>query len=174
LQSKIVLSQRSNYEVIGEYKAVCTLASAIHTQLDFEPGKEEASDVTVLTEKQLRCRITKDLKGGSMIIGPSLPLDGKSEINSDQRLLPSFGALLKKEMWWLLVMLGAFVAVLTGFAITQQWLLTLFMPIELAFVLYVGTNGRSRAVLTAYLLCVFCARTMLPFFIGLLSSTLKD
>jgi hypothetical protein len=144
LRSYIVLRKRGSKETIGEYKAMFELTSAVQLQLDEHDGKEEASDVSVLTEDQLRRRINNDLKGGSISFKSSLLLDDNILREEDTW---SFKTWIKKEKWWLALLVLATLAM--GFCVVAMPMLMvlILLPFEVHFVMYVGKSGKSRCVL---------------------------
>jgi hypothetical protein len=164
LQSYFTMLKRGNDQVIGEYKAVFELANAMQTQLARDSKK---SDVSVLTEKELRRRITKGLNGGSISFQTTIPLN--STANSEHNHLSSthtpsrFGTWLKKEKWWLLGTVLLFVAciVMVVTWIGLYW--PFLVPLELPFIVYVGQSGRSRGILSFWMFWVWCVRGLLPF-----------
>jgi hypothetical protein len=155
LHSHFTMLKRGNDQVIGEHKAIFELANAMQTQLEQE-SKE--IDMSVLTEKQLRHRLTKNLNGGSISFKTTVSLGNTTNTNEDNHInihTPlRFKTWLKKEKWWFVSSVWLF-----GFVIfmPQSWLF-LLLPLELPFIVYVGQSGRSRAVLSFGMFWFFCVR----------------
>ena len=161
LNSHVAMNQRGSDEVVGEYKAVFELASAMQAQLYCKPGKEQPFDTTILTEKQIR-RIIKDLDGGSISLTSPLLLDSGSNFSSDKRPPIGFRAWLRKEKWWLIAMVLAFAGVLFGVIFTQFVGFAFLLPIEAPFVIYVGQSGKSRGALSFWPFWSLCLRGFIP------------
>ena len=76
--------------------------------------------------------------------------------------------LLRMEMWWLLAFAVMFVGVLIGVGFTQGLYWALLIPVEMAFVLYVGRSRKSRGYLAFWMFWWFCIRSVVPLSMVLL------
>jgi hypothetical protein len=163
LYTHFTMLKRGNDQVIGEHKAIFELANAMQAQLEQE-SKE--SDVSVLTEKQLRYRLTKNLNGGSIsfkttvLLGNTTNTDEDNPINTHTPL--RFKTWLKKEKWWFISTVLSF-GVVIFMPIMRPFWVVLLLPLELPFIIYVGQSGRSRAVLSFGMFWFFCVRGVIPF-----------
>ena len=152
--------KRGNDQVIGEHKAIFELANAMQMQLE-QDSKE--IDVSVLTEKQLRHRLTKNLNGGSISFKTTVSFGNTTNTDEDNLINTHtplrFRTWLKKEKWWFISSVSLFGFVIFGFVflMSQFWVL-LLLPLELPFIVYVGQSGRSRAVLSFGMFWFFCVR----------------
>ncbi|KAF2819700.1 hypothetical protein CC86DRAFT_126637 [Ophiobolus disseminans] len=160
----ITLNKRGTDEVAGEYKAVIELAEATQMQLKYESGVEETSDTSVITEKQLRRRITKDLNGGSISYKSALlndtASDGVNDIATDKRISLSFRAWIKNEIWWLATVAVCFVAVPCVVIVRNSLLIIILLPLELPLVMYVGSSNDCRGILLFYLFWFWSLRAI--------------
>jgi hypothetical protein len=115
LSSHFIMLKRGNDQVIGEHKAVLEVANVMQGQLG--QGSKN-SDISVLTETQLRRRVTKGLNGGSICFKKTVPL-GNITYTDDGCLSNTHTPLrisywFQKEQWWLigLVLLNVAVSML--------------------------------------------------------------
>ncbi|RAR06361.1 hypothetical protein DDE82_003431 [Stemphylium lycopersici] len=76
LRSNSTMKRRGTTEVAGENKAVFELADAMRDQMG-EKAKEEGDDVSAMTEANLRRRVKKDLRGGSIAYATPLLANGE-------------------------------------------------------------------------------------------------
>jgi hypothetical protein len=146
LRSYITMKKRGRSEVIGAYKAVFELASAMKIELEPQPNKLETCDVALLTEEQLRRRITQDLHGGTISFETDGVLDGELPQQGDSW---RFGKLLKDNAYCL-----ALLVVFTPAAVIpwtswflEKVLIVVVIPFLTLFVMYVGESRESTAVL---------------------------
>ena len=76
-------------EIPGEYRAILELAAAMKTELD-----SQDTDVSVLCEKQLREKIDKEIRGGT--ISHAYP-GSTLKVYSIRKGLKTW---FKKDKWW--------------------------------------------------------------------------
>lgn len=130
----------------GDYTAILHLAKAINDQAGHGNGDENTkSEPRVLSEKELRQHIDKDLKGGTISYKDSL-LDN-AETRSRAARPWKWMNWLQKEMGWVLLLLLAIVGafLVTGFF---PYLAIIYLaPLAVLFAWYVGQTGKTRAVL---------------------------
>jgi len=125
-------------EVSGEYRAVLKLAAAMRIELDIED-----TDLSMLREKQLKERIDKEIKGGTVF--HAYP-DSTLKTHSIRNGLKTW---FKKDKWWLLAMLGTSVLCSMGwsffFGEVNVWLSGVWLGQFWAFCL--GTTLGSRLLI---------------------------
>jgi hypothetical protein len=109
----IALHARHPEEVPGEYRAILELAAAMRAELDISDAR-----LSVLKEKQLRERISKEIQGG--VIFHAYP-EAELEVHSIRKSLRVW---LKGNTWWFVVM------ALTTLVCTCLWI---FMSMWLWF-----------------------------------------
>jgi hypothetical protein len=164
LHSHFTMLKRGNDQVIGEHKAVFELANAMQTQLEQE-SKE--IDLSVLTEKQLRRRITKNLNGGSISFKTTVSLGNTTNTDKDNLINTHtpfrFITWLKEEKWWFISTVSSFGVVIFMPVTFKPFSLFPLLPLELPFIVYVGQTGRSRAILSFGMFWFFCVRGVIPF-----------
>lgn len=174
LRSYFTMQKQGHEVVVGENQAVLQLASTMQSQLSLQLERTGSNGVAFFTEQQIRRRITRDLNGGSIslqtssILGVGLDIDINDSI--DTRHIPSqFRTWLRTEMWWLISVVLAFAGVCSSVVITRLYLLTLLLPIEVPFAMYVSQSRKSRWMLLFYLFWLFCLRGVVPAFVSLVS-----
>jgi hypothetical protein len=147
-QAHFTMALRGRAEVAGEYKAVLELAAALNTHL-LQPEEETKSGALLaLPEKVLRRRVTQDTRGGSMAYEQSLQTgDAWREISK----------VLRKEVWWILSILGSLGAVFL-FSVMNLAFPWVFAGASAALTLpvFIGTSGRSRAVILVWAFPLLC------------------
>jgi len=149
ISAQITLRTSGYAAAVGEYTAVFALASAVTSQLNTESDKEKPSTVHLLSESVIRRRVARELNGGSILLEKQsraeVVLDGR--IDDAYHAASSLGALLRLEIWWLVVFTILFLGVLVvvGFSRRAYW--ALLVPVEIVFVLFVGRSKGSRGVL---------------------------
>lgn len=154
IQSHFTMENRGRTDVAGEYKAVLELAVALTTQL-LQAREINTMGILTLSESNLRYRITKDLHGGLMIYGTPLLTSGNTgECNARN----GFRNLLKKEVWWIILILmslgpGFFVFILNHYM--KSWIFFGFSA-TLVLTVCIGSSGKSRGVLFLWLFALLC------------------
>lgn len=135
-------------DIAGEYQAVFQLADAMHSQFDTDNEKVEKAGVHVLSENELKRRIVKDLKGGSISYKDSLlhSGDARSEMRPWQTR-----DWVKKEIAWLALLVAAVVVCLLAAWFFPFVVAAYLLPLQVLFAMYVGQSGRSRIVLLVWL-----------------------
>ena len=90
----LALRNRLAEEISGEYRAILELAAAIETELDISD-----IDLCLLREQQLKDRIAKEIRGGTVAYAyPEATL----KVHSIRKGLEAW---FKKDKWWFLAML---------------------------------------------------------------------
>jgi hypothetical protein len=112
--STMGLRKRLPEEIPGENRAVLELAVAMQDELDIKD-----TDPTLLREKQLKERIKKEIRGGSI---SSANLSSTLESHSIRKSLMTW---FKKDKWWLLAMLS------TSVICSTMWLLMYYVNVGL-------------------------------------------
>ncbi|KAF1834814.1 hypothetical protein BDW02DRAFT_597817 [Decorospora gaudefroyi] len=140
IRSHYVMNRRSSEEVAGINKAVFELADAMRSQLDLY-AKEKGDDLSLFPESELRRRITKDLRGGSIAYDTPLLLDGEDG-------KANFKAFVMRQKQ----ILVAFIVCIALSGTSIVWLspivVILFpLPLEWAITIYMGTTRKSRIML---------------------------
>ncbi|KAG9186051.1 hypothetical protein G6011_02607 [Alternaria panax] len=136
---------RGKEEVAGEHKAVFELAAAMREQMD-EPAKEEAVDLSALTEAKLRRRITKDLRGGS--ISYTTPLLPNGESGEEWKIK----VWLESHKLSIIAMVACVAAMMfNAFVLLPRTMVLLPLPGEFALALYIGSTRGSRIVLFVWI-----------------------
>jgi hypothetical protein len=169
--AEITLSKSGESEVIGEYKAVFALANAVQAQLGRGLEKEEPSDAYALSENQIRRRITKNLNGGSMSLDHLPPFTEAQDVH---RTSTSLKVLLRKEKWWLGTFAVMLAGVLVGVGLSRGLLWAFLVPVEMAFILYVGRSKKSRFALGFWAFWYFCMRSIVPIMMIVLVSVRRS
>lgn len=162
LRAYIIMKKRGRgrEDVAGEHKAVFELAAAMREQIR-EPAKEEGGDVSTFTEANLRRRITKDLRGGS--ISYTTPLLPNGEIGQDWETK----ALMKSHKLSIMAMIVCILAMaLSAAYLPRTTMLLLPLPGVLALALYVGSTRKSRIVLFVYIYLIVTIPTQLVVMIS--------
>jgi hypothetical protein len=164
LRSYATMRKRGITEVVGKYKAVFELAKAMQTQLNNHPGTEETRDPTLLTEEKLERRIAKDLDGGSIAFECDLLIDSTTHEKGAWK----FRSLLKKNAWWLLVVivLETAPAIFVALLLARYGYAAMILPFITIFAMCVRTSGKSGFVLVFWPLCVVILIQMLTLFAG--------
>lgn len=172
LRSYFLMQRQDNKVVIGEHQAVLQLVSAMQSQLSEHTDEGASSAVFVLTEEQIRQRIAKDLKGGSISVRANPILDSGSEPDSDDtRHAPScLRTWLRSEIFWLIAVLVFFIGAIFSVVFTEMYILTLLLPFEIPFAMYIGQSKRSRWMILFYLIWFYCSRAVIPIFITQINS----
>jgi len=146
---------RGKADVAGEHKAVFELAAAMREQIS-EPAKEEGGDVSAFTEANLRRRITKDLRGGS--ISYTTPLLPNGESGQEWDAIPW----IKSHKLSIIAMVACIVAMaLSAVYLLRTTMFLLPLPGVLALALYIGSTGKSRIVLFVYIYLIVTIPTQL-------------
>jgi hypothetical protein len=169
--AEITLSKSGKSEVIGEHKAVFALANAVQAQLGRGLDKEEPSYAYALSENQIRRRITKDLNGGSISLEYLPP---STETQGAHHTATSLKPLLGKEKWWLGTFAVMLAGVLVGVGLSRGLLWAFLVPVEMAFILYVGRSGKSRFALGFWAFWYFCIRSIVPIMMLILVSVRRS
>jgi hypothetical protein len=125
-------------EVPGEYRAILELAATMRTELDIGDAR-----LSVLKEKQLRERISKEIQGGA--ISHAYP-DAELKVHSIRKSLRVW---LKGNTWWFVAM-AVTTLVCTGLWILMSmwlwfWLLGVWFGQLMAFC--IGTTTSSRLLI---------------------------
>jgi hypothetical protein len=162
LHSHIIMKRRGGpRDVAGEHKAVLELAHAMHQQhVGLDLVKEEkvgdaspttttastttaaAIAATVVTEAQLRRRVAKELRGGS--ISYAAPLLTNGETAEDKTIR----AWVKRNKWSIAGMLWCLVLTTVGGFFAYRYIILLIpLPLELGVALYIGSTRKSRGVI---------------------------
>lgn len=100
LKARLDLRHHDDAEIVGEYKAVINLASAINNEF----GKHGANP-GVLRERQIRSLMKKELNGGTMMYHSPLR-------ENEFKYRDGFKRWLKKDKWWILAFTISLVCVL--------------------------------------------------------------
>ncbi|KAF2621982.1 hypothetical protein BU25DRAFT_219774 [Macroventuria anomochaeta] len=156
--SKFTMKQRGREDVAGEYKAVFELSGAMHLQLA-QIENEEAKDVQQITESNLRQRITKDLRGGTIAYDTALLPERNS---GAEGIYWTLKAWTRREMWWLIA--TAVSIIVDGFVVKSfikdkprnDLLFFLALPLALGFAMYVGSTHKSRVMVLFWAVLVVC------------------
>lgn len=155
IRSHKILRERGRKEVAGEHKAIFELAEAMRTQL-ISLGKDNVEDVPALGELDLRCRITKDLHGGSISYDyPQPPIRSiKDNISAGWRTKlkakkEKWWTWTRKEKWWLTTFFISYVLCSTvgWYSFYPLWLFIISLPLAFVFALCYGSTKKSRGVL---------------------------
>lgn len=77
IRTHIIMQRRGREYLAGEHKAILELANAMQDQLT-DINAEGIKGVRTLNETKLRCRITKDLCGGSIAYTTPLLANGEN------------------------------------------------------------------------------------------------
>ncbi|KAI4947340.1 hypothetical protein J4E91_006692 [Alternaria rosae] len=157
LRAYIIMKKRGRgkEDVAGEHKAVFELAAAMREHIG-EPAKEEGGDVSAFTEANLRRRVTKDLRGGSIsYTNPLLP-------NGDTGHEWETKALIKSHKLSIMAMVVCILAMaLSAAYLPRTTMLLLPLPGVLALALYIGATRKSRVVLFAWIYSIVTIPTQL-------------
>jgi hypothetical protein len=156
LRAHIVLKRRGTPDLVGEYKAVFELAYAMQAQLE-DTTKEEGDDVSSLTEAQLRRRITKDLRGGSISYKSSLLLEEDRDDLKADKTGWGFKAWWRQEKWCIIGMLVAMGSCIVNATIAPYIVFGWILPLVWVFAIFVSSSWKSRAVLLFWLLLILGA-----------------
>ncbi len=155
---------RRNEDVAGEHKAVLELAAAMRDQID-EGAKEEGGDVSALTEADLRRRIRKDLRGGSISYTTPLLINGES---GQEWTVKAF---IKSHKLSILTTGACVAAVVSTAVLLPSTRTCLFVaPFVLIASLYIGTTRKSRIVLFVWLCILVGVPTQVPITIATATS----
>jgi hypothetical protein len=136
----LALRKRLPEEIPGENRAVLELAVAMQYELDIKD-----TDPTLLREKQLKERIKKEIRGGSI---SSANLSSTLESHSIQKSLITW---FKIEKWWFLAMLSTSVICSTGWLFTwlvSCWSFSIWFGQFWAFC--IGTTVGSRLLIILF------------------------
>ena len=150
---------REHEHVAGEHKAVFELAAAMQKQI-CDLANEEASDVSASTEAQLRQRITKDLRGGSISYTAPLLPNGEG----DQ------ARIIKSWVWAHKLSIAAVVVCVLATHFSANFLpptimFLLPLPVELMIALYIGSTRESRVVLFIWIYMITTVPTQIVLLI---------
>jgi hypothetical protein len=159
LRSRTVMKRRGRTEVAGEYKAVFELADTMRTQIQAYE-KEHSDDIPAVTESRLRCRVSKDLRGGSMSCTTLLLPNGKDG-QGDAGW--SFRAWMKRKTMSIFALAVCFLLAFFGY-ITA---LAAPLPLECGICLYIGTTRRSCLILSFWLYVVISVVPQVALFAAL-------
>jgi len=152
---------RGKEDVAGEHKAVFELAAAMREQIS-EPAKEEGDDVSAFTEANLRRRIMKDLRGGSISYTTPLPPNG--ETGEEWNAIPW----TKSHKLSIIAMVTCILAMaLSAAYLPRTTMLLLPLPGVLALALYIGSTRKSRIILFVYIYLIVTIPTQLVVMICL-------
>lgn len=157
-------------DAFGEHKAVLALSNAMEKELHHATGHEDPSVVLDLTESQIRRRIANDLNGGSVALDTVSPTNGDAGILDGHHEPTAVKALLRQHVWWIVVFAAIFSGVLVGIVISLDFIYAVLVPVELAFVVYVGRSRRSRMYLAFCIFWYFCVRSIVPIMLVMLMS----
>jgi hypothetical protein len=144
LRAYIITTKRGRSEVIGAYKAILELADTIKTEIEQKSDMDETCDLNIMTEKQLRRCITKDLHGGSISFKTHGLLDGEVPQKKDAW---RFRTLLKNNFWCLIVIIPIGLALIVAARSIPEVRVLVAIPFLAIFVIYVGKSRKSTAVL---------------------------
>jgi hypothetical protein len=138
---------RDNY-IAGEYTALLGLAAALNH--DFE---KQGEDTNLLKERQIRIKIKKVLKGGSMMCHS--PLRDNNYCFRD-----GVARWMKKNKWWLVALtLSSICAIVSGNAVwyTRYWrtlictfTFSVIVAVGILMALPIGQTNRSRILITGF------------------------
>lgn len=149
IRSHIAMLKRNMHTPIaGEYQAVFQLTDAMVSQLEHEPESVEKTDRGVVSEEELRRRISGDLKGGAISYKDSLLHEGDARGEGKGWRTRDW---IKKEVWWLILLLGAVVVCFLTPWYFENVVATYMLPLQVLFAMYVGQSGKSRIVLLAWM-----------------------
>jgi hypothetical protein len=140
---------RGKEDVAGEHRAIFELAAAMQEQMK-EPTKEEGVEVYTFTESELRRRITKELRGGSIsYTTPLLPnREGRARWNI--RAWRNVKAWTKNHKLSILAIITC-IAVMLLDLLTVGTVVLMVLPAELVLALYIGSTRKSRMVLLVWI-----------------------
>lgn len=134
-------------QALDDYEADIQLVKALETQINEIPEKVEDKDATLLNAKELKKRIDKDLKGGSMSIKESLLEESEDRTNVPTWRLRSW---VKRESFWLLLLVVSVVGCPLAVWKRPEFVLAHFAPLLIIFTMYVGQSWGSRVVLLVW------------------------
>ncbi|KAL1794359.1 hypothetical protein ACET3X_007780 [Alternaria dauci] len=158
IRAQMVMKKRGRgkEEVAGEHKAVFELAAVMREQIN-ELTKEEGEDVSALTEANLRRRITKDLRGGSISYTTPILPNGESGEKWNAK------AWIKSHKLTIIAMVLCVVAMTIDAAINipRGAVIPVPLPLELVAALYLGSTRASRIVLFVWIVIVVTLPTQL-------------
>jgi hypothetical protein len=129
-----------------------------HTIQAYE--KEHSDDIPAVTESRLRCRVSKDLRGGSMSCTTLLLPNGKDG-QGDAGW--SFRAWMKRKTMSIFALAVCFLLAFFGY-ITA---LAAPLPLECGICLYIGTTRRSCLILSFWLYVVISVVPQVALFAAL-------
>jgi hypothetical protein len=139
--STLALRKRLPEEIPGENRAVLELAVAMQDELDIKD-----TEPTLLREKQLKERIKKEIRGGSI---SSANLSSTFESHSIRKSLITW---FKIEKWWFLAILSTSVICSTGWRfipfLIYWWFLSVWFGQFWAFC--IGTTVGSRLLIILF------------------------
>jgi hypothetical protein len=148
LRSRTIMKRRGRSAVAGEQKAIIELAAAMHDQLA-QHEQEHGFDKSSLSEARLRRRINKDLRGGSISYESSLLSVEEDEKNDPSR---SFWNWTKREKWWLTALFATLgITATSSIFVPIHGLGIHTFPLEIGLTMYIGTTGKSRAIVLFWL-----------------------
>jgi hypothetical protein len=162
LRAQMIMKRRGrrNEDVAGEHKAVLELAAAMRDQMN-EDAKEEGGDVSAFTEAELRRRIRKDLRGGSIsYTTPLLPNGESGQEWTTKAWIKNY----KLSIIATVTCVAAMVVIVALLGWTFMFFLVL--PFELIVTLCVGSTRKSRIVLFFWLSIVVGVPTQIPLSIA--------
>lgn len=130
----------------GEYLAVLQLSNAIHAQVEQNRDEIRESDLSSLSEKELRKCVHEYLGGGSISYKTSF-LDTDQSSGTQAWVFKDW---LKKERLWLIwfaTTVGVFFVIVSMF---PHIIMGYLLPLLVLFTMYVGRGTGSRVVLFSW------------------------
>ncbi|TID18941.1 hypothetical protein E6O75_ATG06062 [Venturia nashicola] len=147
LKARLALRHHDDAEIVGEYKAVINLASAMNNEF----GKH-GEIPGVLRERQIRSIMKKELNGGTMMY--------QSPLRENKfRFRDGFKRWLIKDKWWILAFTTSLICVVapnaTSYSTYGSFLfgtLSLFIAVGIPAARIIGRTKRSRILMLAIFL----------------------